>query len=205
MGADADDQPQDRQRYNRSAVFAPAVIRADDETYECDVLNVSAGGALIRTRRPFSYSGTFAICIAGLEELRAQLVRTHENNHGIAFEEDPGYTAGIVKELLMNPAYSRDHRSHPRRLVFLAGSFYLGGHYVRCKIQNLSVGGLFVRSEAIADPGEEIELTIARFGVMPVRVVWSNEHGMGCHFLDPPAEIIARIGHLLPASPAVDD
>jgi hypothetical protein len=205
MGAADDDQPQNRQRYRRSAVFFPAVIRAGEETYECDVLNVSSGGALVRTRRPFRHSGTFTICIAGLEEVSAQLVRTHENNHGIAFEQDPAYVEDIVRELLMNPAYSRDHRAYPRRLVFLAGSFYLGDRYVRCKLQNLSAGGLFVKSEVKADLGDEIELTVARFGDMPVRVVWRNEHGMGCCFLDLPEEIIARIGHLLPASPAVDD
>ena len=204
--ASEDPHPQNRQRYRRSAVFLPAVIRAGEEDYECDVLNVSAGGAQVRTHLHFRYSGIFAIRIAGFEELRAQLVRTHENNHGIAFEQDPADVEEIVRELLTNRSYSYDQRAHPRRLVFLSGSFVLGGVCdVPCKVQNISAGGVFVKSELRADAGKEIPLTIARFGNMPVQVVWSDGRGMGCCYLKPPAEIMDRIGHLLPASTAVDD
>ena len=168
---------------------------------DCDVLNISAGGALIRCEQGLPIDGPFEITIADYPPLTAQIVRTHQDNHGIAFDGDAKEIANLVDEILLDAPHHRDKRSFPRRLVLLAASFYLGDEFVKCKVQNISAGGFFAKSDKCPEAGTTIEFNLARFGTMPVRVIWANEKGMGGVFLETSAQIIQRIGHLLPGVP----
>lgn len=195
-----EDMPHDSQRYARSAVFLPAKIAANSKVHACDVLNISAGGALIRCPEKLKLNGPFELAISDYPTLTAKIVRSHQDNHGIAFEGDVKMIASLVDEILLDAPHQRDKRSFPRRLVLLAASFYLGDEFVKCKVQNISAGGFFAKTEKCPEAGTEIEFNLARFGTMPVRVLWSNERGMGGVFLENSAEIANRIGHLLPGA-----
>ncbi len=190
----------DLQQHRRSAFFAPAMLEADGEMFEGQILNISRGGALVQIDRPFTPSDEFAIRIDGGEELRAILVRSAEDKHGIAFREDPNTVATVVERLLAGQDDGADLRVHPRRLVLLGASFQFDGAEVVCKVQNISRGGVFVRSETALGQNADFSLTIGRFGAMSVRAVRLTAAGMGCAFLDEPADVVARIGHLLPAA-----
>ena len=196
-----EDMPQDAQRYARSAVFLQANVASGGQVTDCDVLNISAGGALIRCEQGLPIDGPFGITIADYPPLTAQIVRTHQDNHGIAFDGDAKEIANLVDEILLDAPHHRDKRSFPRRLVLLAASFYLGDEFVKCKVQNISAGGFFAKSDKCPEAGTTIEFNLARFGTMPVRVIWANEKGMGGVFLETSAQIIQRIGHLLPGVP----
>ena len=195
---DGDAMPNDRQRYRRSAVFLPATVSIDGKSIGCDVLNISAGGALIRTAQPDSVEGEFVIDIEGLDSLKAEVVRTSQNNLGIAFHEDPKIIGEKVAALLAAAPHKREKRHYPRRLVLLAVSFYVGDQFVQGKVHNISAGGVNVKADVLPEPQQTIELNLARFGVMPVRVIWTTESAMGASFLDSPHKIMNRIGHLLP-------
>ena len=199
-----EDMPHDAQRYARSAVFLHASIAAGDKHYACDVLNISAGGALIRCEDDLPTDAPFEIRIADYPALSAQVVRSKEKNHGIAFEGDAAGIARLVDEILLDAPHQRDKRSFPRRLVLLAASYYLGDEFVKCKVQNISAGGFFAKTEKPPEAGSTIEFNLARFGTMPVRVIWSNEKGMGGVFLETSSQIINRIGHLLPGPSSAD-
>jgi len=199
--ADRDAMPNDKQKYRRSAVYLPAVIKSGGKTIVCDVLNISAGGALIRTAQSTPIEGEFVIEIEGVEQLKAEVVRSHRHNHGIAFHEDPKKVGEMVAELLAAAPHTKEKRVFPRRLVLLAVSFYVGDQFVQGKIHNLSAGGVHVRADVLPEVGESMELNLSRFGVMRVRVVWTSESAMGACFLDTSREIMDRIGHLLPVVP----
>jgi hypothetical protein len=190
----------DLQQHRRSAIFAPAMLEADGKMFEVQVLNISRGGALVEIDRPFSPADEFSIRIDGNAPLQAILVRSTEGKHGIAFREDPNTVAAVVERLLAAQDNVADLRAHPRRLVLLGASFHFDGAEVVCKIQNISRGGVFVRSETPLVEPADFSLTIGRFGAMSVRTKRLSESGMGCAFLEEPAEVEARIGHLLPAA-----
>ncbi len=190
----------DLQQHRRSAIFAPAMLEAGGEMFEGQVLNISRGGALVEIDRPFSPAGEFAIRIDGNAPLQAILVRSNEGKHGIAFREDTNTVAVVVERLLAAQDNVSDLREHPRRLVLLGASFHFEGAEVICKIQNISRGGVYVRSETPLVEPTNFSLTIGRFGAMSVRAVRLETAGMGCQFLEEPADIEARIGHLLPAA-----
>ena len=144
----------------------------------------------IRRRRFDSLRGRaridrpFEITIADYPPLKAQIVRTHQDNHGIAFDGDAKEIANLVDEILLETPHQRDKRSFPRRLVLLSSSFYLGDEFVKCKVQNISAGGFFAKVDKCPEAGTTIEFNLARFGTMPVRVIWANEKGMGGVFLE---------------------
>ena len=81
----------------------------------------------------------------------------------------------------------------------LAGSFYLGSHYVTGQALNISSGGVYLTAGTLAEPGSHLELRLARFGKLPARVVWADGDRMGACFTDESGEIALRIGHILPA------
>jgi len=199
--SDGDAMPNDKQKYRRSTVFLPAKITTDGRTIECDVLNISAGGALIQTAKATPIEGEFFIEIEGFDALKAEAVRTHQNKLGIAFHDDPKTVGELVAKILSTAQHNQEQRAFPRRLVLLAVSFYVGDQFVQGKIHNLSAGGAYVRADTLPAVGETVELNLARFGTMPARVVWTNDIAMGMCFLDPPPEIMARVGHLLPGVP----
>ena len=187
----------ERQRYRRSAVLGPAVIESGGTVFEGEVLNISTGGALVRIEQRFAPEDVFTISIDGSEPLRAVLMRHGNGNHGIAFREDPARIDKIISDLLTGKGSGKELRVHPRRLVMLGGSFHLDGHRVVCSIQNLSLGGMFVRSDEIVPLGTPFEIDIARFGTKRSRPVRIDPGGMGCVFVSEPDKIVQVIGHLL--------
>ena len=174
------------------------MIESAGTVFEGQVLNISTSGALVRIEQRFAPEDVFTISIDGSEPLRAVLMRHNNGNHGIAFREDPARIDQIIDDLLSSKGGGRELRVHPRRLVLLGGSFYLDGHRVICSIQNLSLGGMFVRSDEVVPLGMAFEIDIARFGTMRARPVRIDPSGMGCVFLSEPDEVVRVIGHLLP-------
>lgn len=173
------------------------MIESGGTEFEGQVLNISTGGALVRIEQAFAPEDVFTISIDGSEPLQAVLIRNNNGNHGIAFREEPARIDRIISDLLTGKGSGHELRAHPRRLVLLSGSFYLHGHRVVCAIQNISLGGVFVRSDEIVPLGTQFELDIARFGTMPLRPVRIDPSGMGCVFVAEPGEVIQRFGHLL--------
>lgn len=201
--SDGDAIPNDKQKYKRCAVFLRATINIASETFDCEVLNISAGGALIRVSGNPKLEGKFVINIEEFPPLEAEVVRTHQNNHGIAFRENPERVGEIVAEMLASSPHSREKRRYPRRLVLLAASFYVGDRFVQAKVHNLSAGGALVKADILPDPGQTIDLKLARFGTMRVRVIWTKDGSMGVNFIDATTDVMKRIGHLLPGIPDV--
>ena len=165
--------------------------------YEGHVLSISTGGALVRINQPFSPQDVFTISIDGSEPVKAALMRSNTGNHGITFREDPERIDMIIDDLLTGKGGGKELRVHPRRLVRLSGSFYLGDQRVDCTVQNISLGGASVRSDEIVPQGTPFELNIARFGTMTSRPVRTDPAGMGCKFIAEPDEVMQRFGHLL--------
>ena len=65
-------------------------------------------------------------------------------------------------------------------------------------IRNAEILETLEKADVLPEPQQMVELNLARFGVMPARVVWADDAAMGASFVDSPHKILNRIGHLLP-------
>lgn len=196
--SDGDAMPHEAQKYKRTAVFLSATVNTDGQAIPCDVLNISAGGALIRTHDAAVIEGPFTIQIQDCEPLKAEVVRSQDDKYGITFQETPKKVAALLEDMLLASPHSREQRNHPRRLVLLGASFYVGDQFVQGKVNNISAGGLCMKAQPLPEPGQTIELNLGRFGTMSVQVVWADDEAMGARFTDPVTQVLERIGHLLP-------
>ncbi|RMG99362.1 MAG: hypothetical protein D6705_03565 [Deltaproteobacteria bacterium] len=97
--------------------------------------------------------------------------------------------------------FADSRRRHPREPVRFHVLFEDGESFDIATVENVSDGGLFVRTEQPLVPGTEVHL--APLGEVddlldPVRarVAWSSATqpgGMGLEFLEPPAEFLAAL------------
>ncbi len=73
---------------------------ADQSLRDCDVLDVSANGALIRTSTPLTTDSWVTLGIAHFGKVHAQVVWCKDNLAGIQFAADPRYVARMIRRLL---------------------------------------------------------------------------------------------------------
>ncbi len=188
----------EKRQHRRSTILAVAEIEADGIMFNAQILNLSAGGAMFRIAEPFSAPDGLTVSINGSEPLHAALIRSHAENHGVAFVEDPARIDRVIEGLRGIDKGARDLRVHPRVAVSYPATFSHDGHAVECSVLNLSLGGAFVRSDMILSPGSEFVLDIVRFGTFRARVARGTDGGMGCLFRVGSDEISDRLGDVLP-------
>jgi hypothetical protein len=195
---DSEARRQEKRQHHRSAILAAAQIEAGGRVFGGQVLNVSAGGALFRIAQPFSAPDGLTISIDGAESLHAALIRSHAENHGVAFVEDPARVDRVIDGLRGIDKGARDLRVHPRVVVSYPATLSHDGQAVQCSVLNLSLGGAFVRCELALPRDTELVLDIVRFGSFRARVARSTDSGMGCLFRVGSDEIGDRLGDVLP-------
>lgn len=188
---------QELRRFERIDTYVPATLLGDGAEQPCFVINISAGGAMVHRDGPFPDAAALSLKIADFAPLPVQLVRTNRNNHGLSFLADTGEIEGIVRRIASEPGISQDRRAQGRRRVLLAGSFYLGTSFVKARVTNLSAGGVHLATPTPAEVGSELDLQLAKFGDLPVRVAWADREGMGVAFAAHPDHIAERLGGLL--------
>jgi hypothetical protein len=196
--AESEARRQEKRRQRRSAILAVAEIEAGGAKFNGQILNLSAGGALFRIAEPFSAPNGLTVSIDGAEPLHAALIRSHAENHGVAFVEDPARVDRVIDGLLGIDKGAKDLRVHPRVVVSYPAAFSHEGQAVQCSVINLSLGGAFVRCELDLPRDTEFVLDIVRFGTFRARVARSADGGMGCLFRVGSDEITDRLGEVLP-------
>jgi transcriptional regulator with XRE-family HTH domain len=101
----------------------------------------------------------------------------------------------------------RGSRQDPRRklrLLTSARSAKCGPADVLVLIHDLSTSGMLVRTDALLEPGEKIEVQLPGTGSRQAEVVWSGGTFVGCSFAEPipPATVSAALLKGLPGAPA---
>lgn len=190
--------PKNRHRFKRSSVFCAGKIIFDDGVIDCDVLNISAGGAQIRVIGDDVPPDRFSLRIEGFDEFVSEVVRRAGNKYGLAFHEAPEEVEKVVEDIIDHPEKTNEVRKFPRRLVLLSGAVYVENRAVDCRILDISVGGARLRTDRNFDHEKRFPLMIYRFGEFPVEVAWEDETDLGIAFVDNPDEIQRIIGHILP-------
>ncbi|MDP6952222.1 MAG: PilZ domain-containing protein [Alphaproteobacteria bacterium] len=186
----------DRQRFRRLAVLAPALIEIGGRVYEGEVRNISTGGALIRVDQALAPDQRITLSIAGNAPLAATVIRLSSAGIGIAFQADTESVDQVIDSLASGRS-GAEARSHPRRMVLLGGALLSGAKRLECTVQDLTLGGAGVRCETDLQGDDTLQLDIERYGALPVHVVRAGEHRVGCMFEADPAQVRRILGRLL--------
>ena len=190
--------PKNRHRFKRSSVFCAGKIIFDDSVIDCDVLNISAGGAQIRVIGDEEPPDTFSLRVEGFDEFSCEVVRRAGDKCGLAFHAAPDEVEKVVEDIIDHPEKTNEVRKYPRRLVLLSGAVYVSNRAVDCRILDISVGGARLRTDRKFVHDRRFPLMIYRFGEFPVEVAWEDDTELGIAFVDDAEEIQRIIGHILP-------
>lgn len=91
-----------------------------------------------------------------------------------------------------------DRRRFPRTAVLWPGKIAADGTEGRCLVLNLSAGGAKVRAGEERSLGDEITVTVGRFGDFCGKVVWKARDILGIRFTTDAIEVGERLGAVLP-------
>lgn len=172
----------DRRKYLR--VDLPLKARFLNENHEehaCIVVNVSAGGALIRTKYPPAFGKPVVLYIDKLGRFEGRVTRSGANIFAIHYENRRAKTARTADDLteVMNKGRrSLDRRSGPRiRHNAPALVHFEDGRTEKCAILDISLTGASIEITPRPPLGTRLIL-----GRMTAKVVRRHEQGVGVVF-----------------------
>ena len=188
----------DRQKHPRHATLCPAKLVAGDEEVDCEVLNVSVGGAKIRMCQPVETNSHVRVKIGRLGEFTGRVAWRNGTTLGVEFQDEIAEMARIVEDILSAEADSGERREDARASVLWSGKLRSAGQLTNCRIVNFSLKGVQLLAEKEIDCGLEVILWIERFGEFTTKLIWQDGESIGVQFVDPPKTIEARFGDSLP-------
>lgn len=91
--------PADRRKYPRKPINQPAILHLGSLAVRCSLLDISAGGAAVRSRIRPEVGDTLDIEVAHVGRLPAEVRNVAADRIGLAFKLQPGNRWKIVKQL----------------------------------------------------------------------------------------------------------
>ncbi len=189
----------DRQRHPRTAVLCPAKLASAGQAWDCEILDISAGGAKIRLPVPLDPAAELSLTVGSYGTFPVRLMWQNGQYLGVAFLCDLETSSRLVREVVENPATSREKRFYPRTAVLWTGRLHAGAQGADCRILNISATGAKIHLLEPLPPAPMVSLRISRFGEFPGDVIWREDSFLGIRFRDDPDDIIQIFGNAVPA------
>ena len=189
----------DQQRHPRHATLIPGKLIAGDEEVDCEVLNVSVGGAKVRIAEPIETNAHVCVRIERVGDLVGRVAWRNGTTMGVEFQEELAELARIVEDVLSSEVDSKERRSDVRTSGLWSGKLRSNGQLTNCRIVNFSLKGVQLLTEKEIKCGLEVILWIERFGEFTTKLVWQDGPSIGVQFDDPPRTIVRRFGDSLPS------
>jgi hypothetical protein len=197
--ANAPPAPQEKQQFTRTSTFYAGRLIGDGTLLDCEILNISAGGAKIRVAGTAPAKGErHKLRIDRIGEFRASVAWVDGDLVGLAFQEDPRRVAMIIQNDLDEVVNPRDRRRFVRCSVLWSGVLHSGRGQADCIIVNISASGAKVRLLQPFRNEAPVRLKIHRFGEYACDVMWQTDEAIGVRFVDDPRKIAEVIGEILP-------
>jgi PilZ domain len=172
----------DRRKYAR--VDLPLKARFLDDKGEerpCIVLNVSAGGALLRAKNPPAFGKAVVLYIDKLGRFEGRVIRSGGNSFAINYEKKREKSARIaddITEVMHKGRRSLDRRNTPRiRQDAPALVHFENGRTEKCAILDISLTGASIE----VDPRPPLGMRLI-LGRMMAKVVRRHDTGVGIVF-----------------------
>ena len=189
----------DRQRYPRTAVYCAAKLAAAGRAWDCEILDISAGGAKIRFPTTLDPAAELSLTIGSHSTVPVRLVWQSGQYLGVAFLCDPAASERLARNVIDNPETNEERREHPRIAVLWSGRLHAGAKGAACRVLNISAAGAKVRLLEPLPSVPVVSLRIERFGEFPGDVIWREADFLGIRFRDDPEDIAQVFGVAVPA------
>lgn len=181
-GAPAEESGADRRVHKRvEAPLKARFLTASGEERACLVVNISAGGALLRAKEPPKFGEDVVLYIDLVGRFEAQTVRSTANSFAVVFRRKRNKnakTADAITEALNRDRRRLDRRTTPRIAHDAPAQIFLeDGRRLNCAILDISLTGASI--EISPRPPLGARMIIGR---MNAKVVRRHEKGVGVVF-----------------------
>lgn len=190
---------QDRQRHPRHPTLCPGKLISGDQEVDCEVLNISVGGAKIRVAQPIEVNSNVCVRILRVGEFIGRVAWCNGTTLGVEFQDELTEFARIIEDVLRAETPREERREDARASVLWSGKLRSAGQITNCRIVNFSLKGVQLLTEKEVNCGLEVILWIERFGEFTTKLIWQDGPSIGVQFTDPPKTIARRFGDSLPA------
>lgn len=187
----------ERHIHSRRNTLCAGKFSSGDRTVDCEVLNISVGGAKIRLAEPVETNAQVSIAIQSVGEFTGRVAWRNGTTLGVEFQDELRELARMVEEVLGQDNEVIDQRGNWRTSVLWSGQLRSAGQEVECRILNISPSGVQIRAESPIDCGLVVVLFIERFGEFGGKLVWQDGPIIGIQFDDPPDRIERIFGDAL--------
>ena len=180
----------DRRRHQRLWIsLLGRFMRADKHEYPCQLINISPGGAALRTPSIAEMGERIVVYIDRIGRIEGQVVRFIEGGFAIKLSATPHKRDRLADQLtwlanhekLALPDERRFERFPPR--VQLATLRTEDGRSFQVRVLDISLGGALVDSKVRLPVG-----SIVHVGRLQARVVRHTQVGIGVAFVDKQSE-----------------
>jgi len=165
---------------------------------DCEILNISVGGAKIRLAEPVETDSEVRVLIDRVGEFSARVAWRNGTTLGIEFHDELRELARIVEDLLTGDVSDDARQDEARSSVLWSGKLLSAGQVMNCRVLNISAKGAQLRSEKAFECGLEVILSIDRYGEFAGKLVWQDGANLGIRFHDNPENIARVLGDALP-------
>ena len=172
----------DRRRHARVEIPLKArFLNANNREFPCIVANISAGGALLRTKHPPDAGDRVVIYIDDVGRFEGSVVRAGKNSFAVDYrgrKKKSKRTADLLIQALNNKGRRLDRRAAPRIKTDSDATVVLeSGDIVACSIRDISLTGASLEITPQPPLGAPLKL-----GKMMAKVVRRHETGIGVVF-----------------------
>lgn len=178
----AADLHDDRRKHLR--VEAPLKARCLDDAgdeFPCLVVNISAGGALLRAKKTPNFGSSVVVYVDRLGRFEGRVIRTGPKSFVVNYEKRRARnakTADGLTEVLHHGKRTHDRRTSPRiKQDAPAQVFFEDGRVAECSILDISLTGASIGISPRPPLGTRLIL-----GRMTAKVVRRHENGVGVVF-----------------------
>jgi PilZ domain len=175
----------ERRKYQRVRLYMPGQLfnPVDEQTTDCKVLDLSAGGAAVQVDGSFPIGDHFVLYVTGFGRFEGRVVMHETGVLRLAFTIGESkqnrlkdMLALFVAEGLTGVTESRKHRREPA----IGTGFIVraDGNHVKCDVLDVSLDGVSLRTKARPAVGEIVNL-----GRSWGKVVRHHEEGVSIQFV----------------------
>lgn len=190
----------EKQEAPRRSVYLAARLASGEDTIDCQILNISTGGAKLQVKDAGEIDTEVVLTIESHGTFPARVAWRKGDHMGLEFLGDRARAARLVWDLVENPEVEKDSRRFTRTRVLWSGRLHAGGRATDCRVLNISAFGAKVRLLEPTVIDTRVTLRIERFGEFPSDVVWKDADLLGISFRDDPEDIVQIFGEALPGA-----
>lgn len=191
----------ERQHFTRRSILLAATLRDEEGAVECDLIDLSAGGAKVQVAVPFVVGAQLLLTVGDEHSFYSKVAWRDGDFLGLRFIEPPDSVAAAIPNILKQVTDSRERRRHVRSSVLWSAEIYSGIRRAKGEILNISASGAKLHTSGHFPPGTQVAIRSDRFGEFQAEVVWQDGQAgnLGVRFLEDEEHIAEVIQRGLPS------